>query len=562
MKLKHKFRLFITVATCGLIGLAVTWLASEHTRLLADKEEQARSLVELGYSTVAAQYEQEKAGVLTAEQAQRNAQEALRAMRYGNQNYLWINDLRPVMVMHPFKPELEGHDLSDLKDPVGTRIFVEFARLAQRDGGGSLYYLWPRPGDVKPVRKLSCVREFEPWGWVIGTGTYVDDVNAVWLSSAMKAGAITLLCVLVLLAVSFNISGSIFGRLDRLGERIRDVAQGEGDLTRRIEIDAHDEIAVVAEWFNRFMDSLHDIISGVAANTERLTGAAAEISTAAHRTAEGSREQSGQITQVATAMQEMSATVMEVSVNSGQAAEEARRAADIARQGGEIVNGALERMGSIAESVGATAKRIEELGKRSDEIGRIIATIEEIASQTNLLALNAAIEAARAGEHGRGFAVVAGEVRRLAERTTGATREISATIEAVQQETATAVAQMEAGTQLVELGVADTSKAGAALGEIITAAQQVGDMIAQIATASTQQTTAVSEINTNVAHIATIAQQAEATGQQSATTCGDLSSLTGELKQLVGRFKLDEDSAVVRRQSVPGNEFLVSMAAR
>jgi methyl-accepting chemotaxis protein len=184
--------------------------------------------------------------------------------------------------------------------------------------------------------------------------------------------------------------------------------------------------------------------------------------------------------------------------------------------------------------------------------------IEELASQTNLLALNAAIEAARAGEHGRGFAVVAGEVRRLAERTTEATREIAATIEAVQRETSTAVALMEAGTQLVERGVAETSKAGAALDEIITAAERVGEMIAQMAASSAQQAIAVGEINKNVTHIATIARQAEATERHSATTCEDLSNLAGELKQVVGRFRLEERAAVVQ----PGNEFSGSIGAR
>jgi methyl-accepting chemotaxis protein len=538
MNLKNKFRLQIAVAACGMIVLSGCWLTGERARLLAGKQEQARSLVELGYSSVAQQYAEEMAGRLTRQQAQKNAMDALRAMRYGENNYLWINDLRPFMVMHPFKPGLDGKDVSNIKGPQGEQIFVEFAKLAGQNGGGFLYYLWPRPGQDKPVKKLSYVKQFAPWGWVIGTGTYIDDVNAAWWNSAIKAGALALVCLLVLLVVSQNISRSIFTRLSRLGERIKDVAQGEGDLTKRIEVDSEDEIAAVAQWFNTFMDSLHDIILNVAANTERVTSAAAEMSSAAVRTAEGAREQSGQIAHAAAAMQQMSSTVMQVSKNSNQASEDAHRAADLARQGGEIVNRALVRMGSITDSVGATAKRIEELGKHSDQIGKIIAVIEDIASKTNLLALNAAIEAARAGEHGRGFAVVAGEVRNLAERTTHATKEITEMIVAVQRETGTAVAQMEAGTHEVELGVAETTKAGSALDEIITAAQHVGDMIAQIATAAVEQSSTVAEVNANVEHIATITQQSEGAVQQSADTCGELSSLALELKQLVGRFKL------------------------
>ena len=541
MNLNHKFRFLVGVTACGMIAITVVWLTGERQRLLASKEEQARSLTELACSAIAAQYGQEQAGRLTVQQAQSNAQEAVRSMRYAGNNYLFISDARAYIVMHPFKPELEGKDASGMKDANGLALFTEFGRVATQNGSGVVYYLWPRPGDSKPVRKVSYVQLFKPWGWVIGTGTYIDDVDRAWWSSAMKAGAITLLCLLVVLWVSLNISRSIFSRLSRLGERIRDVAQGEGDLTKRIEVEVHDEVGVVAEWFNKFMDSLHGTVSNVAANTVRVNAAAEQMTAAAGRDAEGARQQSGQMSQVAAAMQQMAATVAEVSSNSGQAAGNARRAADIARDGGVIVNEVLARMGSIAESVRAAAQRIDGLGQRSDQIGKIVAVIEDIASQTNLLALNAAIEAARAGEHGRGFAVVAGEVRNLAERTTSATKEIAETIRTVQEETAAAIAQMDAGTQLVEQGVADTSKAGTALKEIIGAAEQVGDMVAQIATAANEQTSAVEDINRGVAHISEITQQSEATAQESSATCKDLQSLAEDLERLMSRFKLEAD---------------------
>jgi len=547
MNLKHKFRLLVAVAALGMVAIAGFWLTGERERLLSGKEEQMRSLTELAYSEVAVQYSAAQAGKLTEQQAQANAREAVRTMRYAGNNYLFISDARAYIVMHPFKPELEGKDASELKDPKGMRLFAEFARVATQNGSGVVYYLWPRPGDSEPVRKVSYVLMFKPWGWVIGTGTYIDDVDRAWWSSAMKAGAITLLCLLVVLGVSLNISRSIFSRLGRLSERIRDVAQGEGDLTKRIEVEVRDEVGVVAEWFNRFMDSLHGTVSSVAANTVRVNAAAEQMAAAAGRNTEGTRQQNGQVSQVAAAMQQMAATVAEVSSNSGQAAGNARRAADIAREGGGMVNEVLARMSSIADSVRAAAERIDGLGQRSDQIGKIVAVIEDIASQTNLLALNAAIEAARAGEHGRGFAVVAGEVRNLAERTTSATKEIAETIRAVQEETATAVAQMDAGTKLVEQGVADTSKAGKALKEIIGAAEQVGDMVAQIATAANEQTSAVAEINQGVAHISEIAQQSEATAQESSATCRDLQGLAEDLERLVGRFKLESDSGEWRK---------------
>ena len=261
------------------------------------------------------------------------------------------------------------------------------------------------------------------------------------------------------------------------------MAQGEGDLTRRIEIDAQDEIAAVAHWFNQFMDSLEKIMERVAENTTRLRTAAQVISVAAVRAAEGSKQQSSEITQVATAMEEMAATVAEVSLNANRVAEDARHAVEAAGEGGTIVQGALARMESISESVGATARRIEELGKRSDQIGQIVAVIGEIASQTNLLALNAAIEAARAGEHGRGFAVVAGEVRQSGgadeRRRRGKLRGRSKRCSRRQR--AAVEADGGGNTAWWELGVAETSRSrGAALKEIITVvASMWSDMIAQ-----------------------------------------------------------------------------------
>lgn len=538
MSLKLKFRLLIAVAAGGMIVLAGYWLLGERGRLLAHKEAETKSLVELAYSVTAAEYQQEQAGALTEQQAQKNAIAAIQVMRYGDNNYLWINDMHPTMIMHPFKPALNGHDLSGFTDPNGMHLFVEMARIAQTSGAGSLYYMWPRPGSDKPIKKVSYVKAFPPWGWVIGTGTYIDDVDKVWRATALDTGAIALACLLLLLGISLRISRSILSRMRLLQERIKDVAHGEGDLTKRVEIDTHDEVGEVAHWFNQFMDTLQGTMSQVKTNALQVASGAEEISSAAGRTAEGTREQSGQIHQVAAAMQQIAATVGEVSGNSSQAAEDARHAAEIARKGGETVNGALLRMDSIARSVGTAAKQIKELGNHSDQIGKIVAVIEDIASQTNLLALNAAIEAARAGEHGRGFAVVAGEVRRLAERTTQATKEIGETIQAVQQKTGTAVAEMEAGTHEVEQGLDETSKAGAALQEIITAAQHVGEVIAQIATAASQQTSAMAEININVEHIAVITQEAETTVQQSVAACAELSTSAHNLKQLMGRFRL------------------------
>jgi methyl-accepting chemotaxis protein len=306
-----------------------------------------------------------------------------------------------------------------------------------------------------------------------------------------------------------------------------------------IEVTSEDELGQAGVALNRMKNNLREVIQTIAGTAEHVASASEEISASASQQSQSADTQKDQTAQVATAMQEMSATVLQVSENSNQAAEASRKAAETARLGGVIVQDTLGKMRVIAESVGSTARKMEELGKSSDQIGRIIAVIDDIADQTNLLALNAAIEAARAGEQGRGFAVVADEVRKLAERTTTATKEIAQMIKNIQDETRAAVTAMEAGSQQVEDGVKSTAQAGESLKEIIQMAEEVGEMITHIATAATEQSAASEEVNQNMDQIAKLVKESAAGAQQAAKACQDLSGLALDLQKMVENFDLD-----------------------
>ena len=319
-----------------------------------------------------------------------------------------------------------------------------------------------------------------------------------------------------------------------------------------LAITSRDEFASLAVAMNGMQSNLRQTIGSIEKSVDGLATASEYIAAAATQATAGAKAQNDEATQVSTAVQEMAATVAEVSSNSGAAAEAARKAAATAKQGGKTVEEALTTMRSIAASVAATAGKVEELGKRSDQIGKIIGVIDEIADQTNLLALNAAIEAARAGDQGRGFAVVADEVRKLAERTTKATREIAQMIESVQQETKTAVENMRAGRQQVEVGVETTTQAGASLAEIITAAQQVGDMVTHIAASATQQASATAQIGTSIGRIASTSSESAAGAQQSASACENLADLALGLHRLVEQFRLEEKDTAKNASPVRG----------
>ncbi len=420
---------------------------------------------------------------------------------------------------------------------------------------------------AQPVRVsedcLTChgfpVGEKDPFGYP-KEGMKVGDLRAAFAvkaptqvlvqQSSSNSIAIFLISFFTLLVAA----GVVFGLVRKLMvkplsaslELANQIAQNNlavGDLC----VEADDEIGEVTTALNKMKNNLRSVIESIAGTADNVVSASEEISSSATLQAQGAETQKDQAAQVATAMQEMSSTVLQVSENSNKAASASDKAAQTARRGGNIVEETLVKMRSIAESVGSTARKIDELGKSSDQIGRIIGVIDDIADQTNLLALNAAIEAARAGEQGRGFAVVADEVRKLAERTTTATKEIAQMIKSIQTETRTAVVAMESGTKEVEEGVKSTASAGDALKEIIQMSEQVGEMITHIATAATEQSSASEEINTNMDLISKLVKESAEGAQQSAKACQDLSSLAMDMQELVGRFRLQDQE---QRRSV------------
>jgi methyl-accepting chemotaxis protein len=349
--------------------------------------------------------------------------------------------------------------------------------------------------------------------------------------------------------IAWMIGYSITGAISVMVALIQEIAANNLDI-EDIPFNSRDEAGKAGEALNRMKNNLRGIIQSIASTAEHVASASEEISASATQQAQTAETQKDQTLQVATAMSEMASTVNSVSDSCNKAAEAAHQAAETARNGGSIVEGTLTKMRLIAESVAATAKKVEELGKSSDQIGRIIGVIDDIADQTNLLALNAAIEAARAGDQGRGFAVVADEVRKLAERTTTATKEIAHMIENIQKETRVAVNAMESGTQQVQEGVTSTAEAGVSLQVIIQMSEQVGGMIAEIATAATQQSSTTEQVNGNVDQISRLVKESAIGAQQSATACHDLSVLALDLQSMVGKFKL---GGATTSQRAPGS---------
>jgi methyl-accepting chemotaxis protein len=331
---------------------------------------------------------------------------------------------------------------------------------------------------------------------------------------------------------------SIMRPVNALRERLHDISQGEGDLTKRLDDSTRDELADVSKYFNLFIEKLRGMISQIASTTEQVASASTQLHATAEQMATGAEEVSAQAATVATAGEEMSATSGDIAQNCQLAAEGSQQASGAAVAGSQVVAETISVMNSIAERVTNSARTVESLGQRSDQIGAIVETIEDIADQTNLLALNAAIEAARAGEMGRGFAVVADEVRALAERTTKATREIGEMIKTIQQETKGAVITMEEGVKEVSKGTTKAAESGQALEQILQQINDVTTQIHQVATAAEEQTATTSEISNNMHQITDVVQQTASGAQESSAAANQLAGLAEDLRRIVRQFKL------------------------
>ena len=353
------------------------------------------------------------------------------------------------------------------------------------------------------------------------------------LIAGTVALAVSFICLMIVLRVT------VTQKLNDFVAKVTDLARGEGDLTKQINVTSNDEFGQLADEINTLVGKIRGIISQISQTSEQVSSSAVQLQSNAEQMATGAEEVAAQAETVATAGEEMSATSGDIAQNCQMASEGSQQASAAAVSGTAVVNETIAVMNSIAERVMSSAKAVESLGSRSDQIGEIVGTIEDIADQTNLLALNAAIEAARAGEQGRGFAVVADEVRALAERTTRATREIGEMIKAIQHETKGAVIAMEEGVSEVAKGSEKAADSGRALEQILQQINDVNAQIHQVATAAEEQTATTSEISSNMQQITEVVAQTSRGAHESAAAANQLSSLANDLRQIVSQFKIN-----------------------
>jgi methyl-accepting chemotaxis protein len=363
----------------------------------------------------------------------------------------------------------------------------------------------------------------------------------VWSSRSRAAGWVMLTLGLCgFLGTWWMLHFEVILPLDRLGRRMRDIAEGDGDLTGRVDVRGHSELDVVGHWFNVFSERIETIVARVSGVAGTLAKASAELSESAREAVSWTALQNDEAGRITGSMDDISTAAFAISETTQRAAQKASSAEEKAHAGGETIQSTVATIKQLLVANHATAIKIEELGHASDAIGTVTGVIDDIANQTNLLALNASIEAARAGEHGRGLAVVASEVRRLAERTRLATQQIDQTVHAIQVGTAEVIEAMRSSMSHVETGVGSARSAGDALASIIHESEEVQRMVTQIAGSSARQSASTQSVNAALIKIAGIAERVTAGAGNAAKASDYLSTLAADLNQLVGAFKVRE----------------------
>ncbi|WP_150429483.1 methyl-accepting chemotaxis protein [Dechloromonas sp. CZR5] len=540
LTLRTRLALIVLAALAGMLLLASISAVQSRSRLMEDKKMLIRYGTQGVFNAVMHLQKQENEGKLTREEAQRLAKEIILNARYGGVDgkteyyYAWTSE--GVGVVH-IKRELEGRPMVEkLKDSKGRYTLKDMQAVLSTAPEGFLDAEFPRPGGTEAVPKLLFVMAVPNWNWMLGTGIYIDDVDADFrknlLQSSLEALGLALLIGLLGFLIARSVLLQIGGEPRMANEIMQRVA--DGDLTAQLD---NMPKGSLLHSLGNMVGSLHRMISSINSDAAKLVANAEHIARASDEVTQAAEQQTDSTSSMAAAVEELTVSSNHISDSAHETARETSEAAELAAQGSARVLQASTAIEKIASTVSDASGRIHALEERARQVSTIASVIKDIAGQTNLLALNAAIEAARAGEQGRGFAVVADEVRKLAERTSSATLEIEQMISGIQADTIGAVEAMNAALPEVQEGVQLASSASDSLLAIENSSRRTLERVGEVADATREQSSASTSIAQRVEQIANMVEETTATIRGTTQSAHELETIAGNLRELVGRFK-------------------------
>ena len=523
------------VVLVGLVVMAAYTLMQIRTDAMNAHSERIKHLVEVTTGIIADYQKLEADKKMTPEEAQAAAKEALRTPRFNTNDYYFIYDFDGRALMVAGSPKLEGQVLLGKEDAKGFKLWDAIVATGKA-GSGYIDYWFPRAGATEASPKRGYVIGIPEWKWIVGTGVYVDDVDAVVTKAAIRYALISLVILAIVSVVGVMVARSIIRQLGGEPAAAIDLMSraAAGDLTVQVNSSAKGSILDSA---GQMLGSIRTMVSEISDSSTRLSKGAESISTASREVATAAESQNDATQSMAAAIEEMTVSVRHISDSAHDTERESSQSVELADDGFKRIQTASSEINEIATTVSDASQRIHKLEERANQISSIASVIKDIAGQTNLLALNAAIEAARAGEQGRGFAVVADEVRKLAERTSSATIEIEKMISGIQEDTVLVVGTMGAALPQVEAGVKAAEDAAQALRQIKDGAESTLTRIREVASATKEQSEASTNIAQRVEQISQMVEETTAAMQSTAETATEMEAISSELSQLISRFR-------------------------
>lgn len=540
LSLRNKLRLINLVALMALLIFGFAALHAKRLTMLDGVKSQLNDQMAMVVSILDGYRAQVDSGKLPLAEAQKLALEAIRPIRYQKNEYFSISDMQPIMLMHPLVPALEGKNFGDMKDKTGRNFIQDMLKVVNSENSGYVEYWWPKAGEKTPSLKLAYSYGYKPWGWLLNTGVFIDNIDRQFYRDATWLVVVLIVVVGVVMLLSGVICRDIVVPMRQMQDYMQKAEQSR-DLTLEYQLDRRDEIGALGRGFSGFLGTVRKTLQEIDTRAHRLDRLAETVANDADKVSVSTGEQTEAAQAAASSLEEVSVSVSHVSDRTGEITQLAERNRENTLRGHKNLEELAQKVTRVEKVLsGDIAQSVEAFGNSMGQISQITGYVKEIADQTNLLALNAAIEAARAGEAGRGFAVVADEVRKLAEKSAQSANQINEIANQLEGHSSAVRNNIHTGQSLLS----ESKQAADAVVKVLVEASQTAEAtssgISEITTSLVEQRAAIDDLARHTQKVSEMAERNYGVVVHSAESARDLGNLSGELASLMRQYRVDK----------------------